>query len=272
MTEGLDQRDLASSISQRGKAELRRLEFDHTLIVRVDAGTKTIRNGQQKVEAKAGDLVVIPRQFIIDIINMPTKEGTNGIYQASILALSPETLGMNDEATPLLKSTIREPLVVRAPAADLIEAFQRAHDSLGRQEQLPAEIVRNRTREVVLWIEATTGLRFASARERASSFSRSVRRIVSADLTHRWACPYAAKRLAVSDATLRRRLRAENTTFADQVLEARLMRALELLQSSDLPVTSIAAAVGYESPSRFAERFKERFGATPSAFRAESPN
>lgn len=44
-------------------------------------------------------------------------------------------------------------------------------------------------------------------------------------------------------------------------------RALGLLQGSDLPVAMVAAEVGYASPSRFALRFRARFGLSPGAIR-----
>jgi AraC-like DNA-binding protein len=46
--------------------------------------------------------------------------------------------------------------------------------------------------------------------------------------------------------------------------------ALLLLQSTGLPVGQIALDVGYESASRFAIRFRERFGCAPSAIRART--
>ncbi|MCU0827909.1 MAG: helix-turn-helix domain-containing protein [Tabrizicola sp.] len=44
-------------------------------------------------------------------------------------------------------------------------------------------------------------------------------------------------------------------------------RALGLLQTTDNPVQQIAFAVGYASASRFAVRFRARFGLAPSAIR-----
>ena len=43
--------------------------------------------------------------------------------------------------------------------------------------------------------------------------------------------------------------------------------AMTLLQSTDRPVATIAADVGYESPSRFAIRFRHRYGFAPSVVR-----
>jgi AraC family transcriptional regulator len=47
----------------------------------------------------------------------------------------------------------------------------------------------------------------------------------------------------------------------------RIERARQLLARGDLPVTEIALAVGYETPSSFAASFRKVTGMTPSAFR-----
>jgi AraC-like DNA-binding protein len=46
--------------------------------------------------------------------------------------------------------------------------------------------------------------------------------------------------------------------------------ALTLLQATSRPVAEIALAVGYASPSRFAVRFRHRFGFSPSAVRSQA--
>jgi AraC-like DNA-binding protein len=48
---------------------------------------------------------------------------------------------------------------------------------------------------------------------------------------------------------------------------ARLDRAAQLLETTRLPVMSIAHRVGWRSPSHFAVRFRRRFGVPPGAYR-----
>lgn len=48
---------------------------------------------------------------------------------------------------------------------------------------------------------------------------------------------------------------------------ARLKRAQELLEGSDIPVESVATHCGFESTITFRKRFKEQFGVSPSAWR-----
>ncbi len=47
----------------------------------------------------------------------------------------------------------------------------------------------------------------------------------------------------------------------------RISKAKELLAQFELPITSIALAVGYQTPSAFAASFRKVTGTTPSAFR-----
>jgi AraC-like DNA-binding protein len=76
-----------------------------------------------------------------------------------------------------------------------------------------------------------------------------------------------AKRLGLCEATLRRRLAAEGTTLGDLLTDVRMSFAMVLLQSTNQAVNRIALEVGYESASRFAIRFRARFGFLPAAIR-----
>lgn len=45
------------------------------------------------------------------------------------------------------------------------------------------------------------------------------------------------------------------------------MSGLTLVQETRMTICQVADAVGYRSQSRFTDRFKERFGVTPTALR-----
>jgi len=53
------------------------------------------------------------------------------------------------------------------------------------------------------------------------------------------------------------------------VVRRRLERARRLLTRSDLPVTHVSLACGFESPGSFSSLFRRRFGVSPRTFRAE---
>ena len=55
--------------------------------------------------------------------------------------------------------------------------------------------------------------------------------------------------------------------FKELLQRKRLGKAVELMCDTDLPISDIIAAVGYENNSYFHRVFKERYGVTPRAFR-----
>ena len=63
---------------------------------------------------------------------------------------------------------------------------------------------------------------------------------------------------------------AYGTSPAAFVADARIERAIELLNSTDEPIAHIARAVGYRKPGAFAEAFRRRTGVPPSAYRRRS--
>jgi len=74
-------------------------------------------------------------------------------------------------------------------------------------------------------------------------------------------------RLAMSESTLRRKLKIEGTSLQEIKDQARLGLGLHLLQTTHSSIVLIAERCGYQSQSRFTERFKGRFGLTPSELR-----
>ena len=74
-------------------------------------------------------------------------------------------------------------------------------------------------------------------------------------------------RLKDTDLARARRLQEEATSLREVLTDIRMTHAMGLLQSSDMPVSAIAASAGFESQSRFAIRFRSRFGFPPTAVR-----
>lgn len=73
--------------------------------------------------------------------------------------------------------------------------------------------------------------------------------------------------LAMSESTLRRKLHSEGTSVQEIKDQARLTLGLHLLQTTRQPISLVAEKCGYQSQSRFTDRFKRRFGLTPSELR-----
>lgn len=72
----------------------------------------------------------------------------------------------------------------------------------------------------------------------------------------------------ISERTLRRRLKSETGLSWEAYRQRqRILRAVTLLSETDEPITRIAAACGFESPSAFAKAFRQALSVSPSEFR-----
>ncbi|WP_409158258.1 helix-turn-helix transcriptional regulator [Pectobacterium sp. B2J-2] len=94
-----------------------------------------------------------------------------------------------------------------------------------------------------------------------------LRALISEEPERHWTAQSAGRRLAMSEATLRRRLSAEQTRFEVLLLETRMQHAMMLVQTTSWSMPLLAEACGYKSSARFSERFKHRFGCSPTKIR-----
>ena len=77
-----------------------------------------------------------------------------------------------------------------------------------------------------------------------------------------------ARRCLMNPTTLKAVFKAVyGDSLASHMKEHRLEKAAELLRQGDGSVAEIAAAVGYESPSRFSSAFRERYHMLPTEYR-----
>jgi AraC-like DNA-binding protein len=73
-----------------------------------------------------------------------------------------------------------------------------------------------------------------------------------------------ARQLSVHPRTLQRRLARDSTSFEDLVDDVRRDRARHLLRDTDMPMTQLAAALGYSEQSVLSRSCQRWFGRTPS--------
>jgi len=99
------------------------------------------------------------------------------------------------------------------------------------------------------------------------SISSRLRTMIFEAPEKHWTAETAGKNLAMSPATLRRRLATEQLRFEDLLIDARMHYGMMLLQSTKWDMTRISEACGYKSRARFTERFQKRFGHSPSTIR-----
>jgi AraC-like DNA-binding protein len=77
----------------------------------------------------------------------------------------------------------------------------------------------------------------------------------------------AAQALALSERTLQRRLKAEGTTFAAELLECRLAAAKQRIRDTHDALATIAIDTGFASQQHLSTAFKKAVGVQPSVWR-----
>jgi len=247
-------------IVQHQALEFVRLPISKPLLVVVHRGSKRLRWNGQECLIRAGEAVAIAAGQAFDVANLTPDEGS---YEASWLAWDLELTAQYAPANPHSQA-IREaqPLLRLEPA--FITAFDAACAAISQPDILPSTLARHRVVELLLWL-AHHGLHFRPPS--ATLVSARVQKLLASAPDKRWNVPGVAEALAMSEATLRRRLAEEDRTFSELMIDVRMAHALSLLQSTDRSVTQIALDAGYESASRFAVRFRKRFGFAPTAVR-----
>lgn len=239
--------------------------FDTTLLV-VEQGTKTLHHGTFRLVIPAGAAVLVSAGSRVDVGNSPDLH--SGHYRA-------RALGFAAAVIPTTATLVALPGGNAPPwqgiAADIVnsDGFQAAlaHGLAGLEDaRLPDAVVRHRLQEILLVLQAAGVPCPLPQRELVRD---QVWRLVAQAPDHPWSLATVAQAMVLSEATLRRRLAEEGLSFRDILTESRLVRGLDLLQTSRQSITAVALACGYESPSRFAERFRQRFGISPSALRGE---
>lgn len=241
------------------------------LLIVVTEGTKQIRLGERVLTAPAGSWLALPGQQRVEILNQPDPH--SGHYHAWALG---QLDGWRQRLHELFASQLaRLPLPhtaeafaptpqARAAFANLLALLPSAE--LGSLQAAQAE-------------HAWQGLMLAlaAAGQGGALFSRyhrhtseRVLQLLRSDLSCDWQAEEIAANLAMSSATLRRKLAAEGWSFSRLRQDARMEQALALVSGSDRAMAEVAAACGYQSPSRFATAFQRQFGCAPSSLRQMS--
>ncbi len=248
----------AGHIVQRSDLTTHRVAVDQATLILVETGIKRIRWSGGTCTAAPGEALSLQAGAVVDIANTP---GPDGTYRALWICWGQDML--------------RNPSGPAGPRVGLHAgldqafhaAFHRAFDSLDDTTPLPAAIAAHRLAEVLLWL-AQRGFHFAAPAPPTPGLQ--VRRLLASDPAADWSMDRVARAIATSVPTLRRRLAAEGTVFRDLVHDVRMAHALALLQNTDTPVLQVAQAAGYASPSRFAARFRARFGYLPTDIRGQN--
>lgn len=240
-------------IYTRNRQRIASAPFAELSVVRILRGSKRVDDGRDTAQVTAGQYLAVAPGQLLNVENLPA----DGAYAASCLCIAADF--------PRPRADIPPRRWAGLPARTLLDqAFD--HAEQGLRDGLAASLLSFRIGEL---LEALALCGFVPLPRAGEPTTERVRMLLAAAPAEDWRAEHVASRLAMSPATLRRRLAAEGSGFRDVLEEVRLSHALALVQGSAQPLKWVALACGYQSASRFAERFRERFGCLPSALRED---
>jgi AraC-like DNA-binding protein len=251
---------MTARIVQHNALTFARVVIDHDILVVVRQGTKTVRWKNGEFTLYPGDAVAIAGGRTVDITN---RLGVDGLYEAAWLVWDRDLIVAYAKQHVTGLQPVGDLWPIKDVEPSFRDAFEDAVACLSNMD-VPTSIAQHRLSEVLVWMELH-GARFQPAE--AEPLTARVRQMLSSKLDRDWTAPMVAKELAMSEATLRRRLAHEQISLSELLIDVRMSSALTLLQSTDRPISQISLEVGYESASRFAVRFRERFGFAPTTIR-----
>jgi AraC-like DNA-binding protein len=242
---------LVTAFRAQSPQALHAVPFEHSTLMIVLRGEKQL-HGLSHNSVTAGHMLMVPAGTELTFTNHP--QPTYG-YRALILAFDAEQL-MHLPAAPVSHQpqiSTHDPLLLQL---------------IAQWMQLPAQSnwLGHRRREI---LDRLLQLGFAAQLQAGHSLQwrHKLQRLVQQDLSHDWTLEAVCQALAISESSLRRKLKAEGAGFRPLLEQWRLVHGLNLLQTTHYPIQQLALECGYQSASRFAERFRQRFGMTPQALR-----
>lgn len=238
--------------------------FSKPALLLVVSGVKEILLPNKRYIAKAGEYLIVPADTEFWIGKHPDE--ATGVYQGLGFRFDIETIqefqktfGQGIESWNLAPHW-------HAPASEASLEWVAQWLEWSRKYPVSVQIQRHRLVELLL-LFAQAGFAGNILVSRSPSWRQRVSQMLSVDPARAWRCQDICKTLGVSESAMRRRLRVEDTNFRELLEEVRLMSGLTMVQETRMTICQVADAVGYQSQSRFTDRFKERFGVTPTALR-----
>lgn len=253
----------AARIQQNARLLTQSIVLSEPMLVFVQHGYKIISTAACRLEVHSGEAVLIEAAECMDVENVPDEDGR---YQAQWITFDNQLLTKLTRRAAPTERPVATP--VNAPNSEVqevfLDTFERVCEVVLGERLAPSAVGEARVIELLAWVEEFCGYIPQPARP---SITYRVRELLMEDLSMRWTADQTAQRLGLSEATFRRRLAQEGTSHAELLLEMRMGQALRLLQSTDMSVLQVSFSVGYDSPSKFASRFRSRYGFAPSSLR-----
>jgi AraC-like DNA-binding protein len=238
--------------------------FDATLLW-VVSGRLTLDDGAIQLTADAPSaLILVDQHACADLLKEPG--GDDQRFRSIFLTFAADLLAEFHRHHPTAQTTANRstPFQQVALDDDLESTLQHCVQSI-EARQVSDQRLRYRLMDLLAALLERGHLFVYDALQ--SSTSERLRGLISEAPERHWTAQEASRELAMSEATLRRRLAGEQVRFEELLVDVRMHHAMMLMQTTPWSIPHIAQACGYKSRTRFTERFKARFGCLPSSVR-----
>ena len=222
------------------------------LMIVVLSGEKEIR-GPSRFSCRPGSFLFLPDNCSVHMRNIPGDNPYNALLiEFDYADFDGMTIGSQRD-NDYVSGTVSE--ILKHCLNQFVECSTWAPDF----------IVDNRKKEILSLLYHMGHTDIASMRGK-TRLSHQVHDIISKDLSTISVDTLCAQ-LAMSESTLRRKLKEEGSSVREIKSRARLGTGLHLLQTTKDSISAISDRCGYQSQSRFTQRFKDHFGLTPTELR-----
>lgn len=244
--------------------KLRAVPILQPMMILVVTGHKEVTMDERAYTIRSGELFLVPSDTHLLIKNNPDPRLKD--YQAVGLGFSLETLDHFRQVygADLEHWDTQAKWHEKAPTPLLFALCQWFY--FCRDYAVDPHLIRHRQVEILLLL-AQAGLAGNLLFNALPSWKQRVSKLLAMHPAKTWQVADVCKRLGVSESSLRRHLQDEKSSFREILEEVRLALGLSLVMETFKPIGDVADAVGYQSQSRFGERFKRRFGLSPSELR-----
>lgn len=250
----------------RRQQRIARVPIWQSQLIAVLEGCKIIHTRSGELICRAGEWLLLPAGQELELVNQPDADSSH--YLALALTQDRQWLQRFHALYGHLLLQAASGSPVFTPSASSRQALQQLVSTLENADGSMAQAWAEHGWQGLMLALLQQGQGRSLLLLPTEDARQQLQSLFAFDPAHDWTPAVVAQRLAMSEATLRRRLAATSCTFSALLTEARLAHGLGLVMTGRQSLLEVALASGYQSPSRFAAAFRRRFGLTPSALRA----
>lgn len=252
-------------IYSRNRQQIRKVPIWSPSFILVLAGSKAIYVGEKEIRCNKGDFFVVPAPSSFNMLNIPDKRTNEYLsiyipFKQSLLEKFLQLYRSVDAAKIQHTGSISGKGNVQLYAS-VLHFLEVLHPQMEEES-----IIEHRILEILLCLVKIYNV-FHIFLPMSPSWTKRVSSLILTDPSRKWRVHEVCDMLRLSESTLNRNLRKENTNFQLIIDDIRFSKALTQIQCTSTPINRIAYDIGYNSVSRFTERFRERFNITPTQLR-----